>query len=208
MRLWIMTGSKRYPVPVNPFRRGGVLRNMNVRKRFAATALFATALAASGWAGSAQRAFDVASIKENRDERGPAGLRRLPDGSLQAMRYPARFLITLAYGLQQFQVLRAPDWTSSTYYDINAKPAAGSGTTREQMNDMLQTLLVDRFKLAFHRERRLTDGFALVPLTRGTLGPDLKASDVDCERHPLPGPANRRQVPTTPSSLPALPCGA
>ena len=205
MRLWIMTGSKRYPEPVNPLRRGGVLRNMNVRKRFAATALVATALAGSGWAGSAQRAFDVASIKENRDERGPAGLRRLPDGSLQAMRYPARFLITLAYGLQQFQVLDAPDWTSSAYYDINAKPAAGSTTTREQMNEMLQSLLVDRFRLVFHRERRPTDGFALVPVRRGTLGPDLKASGVDCEKTPsarpcqqLPGPSNSFSVAGAP----------
>ena len=143
---------------------------------------------------SAQVTFDVASIKENRsDERSPTGLRRSPDGGLQAQRFPARLLITVAYRLQPFQLLGVPDWTNDTFYDINARPAAGSTTSREQMSDMLQALLVDRFKLAFHRETRLTDGFALVPVKSGALGPDLRASTVDCEQ--TPAAAACRQVP-------------
>ena len=39
-------------------------------------------------------------------------------------------------------------------------------------------LLVDRFQLAFHRESRELDGFALVDT--GTHGPGLRDSDVDC----------------------------
>ena len=141
----------------------------------------------------AQVTFDVASIKENRDERSPTGLRRSPDGGLQALRFRARFLITVAYGLQPFQLLGVPAWTNDTYYDINAKPSAGSATSREQMSDMLQALLADRFKLAFHRESRPTDGFALVPIKAGALGPDLKVSSVDCEQTPAAVPC--RQAP-------------
>jgi uncharacterized protein (TIGR03435 family) len=96
----------------------------------------------------------------------------------------ARFLITIAYGLQPFQLAGAPAWANETYYDINAKPAPGSATSREQMSDMLQALLVERFKLTFHREARLVDGFALVQVQRGTLGRDLKASALDCEKTP------------------------
>src|SRR5687767_2301079 len=132
----------------------------------------------------AQVSFDVASVKENTQPAGPSGLRRAPDGSLRAERMRARFLITIAYGLQPLQLVGAPAWADDTYYDINAKPAPGSSTSREQMSDMLQTLLVERFKLTFHREARLVDGFALVQIQRGVLGRDLKTSAVDCEKTP------------------------
>jgi uncharacterized protein (TIGR03435 family) len=47
---------------------------------------------------------------------------------------------------------------------------------------MLQALLVERFKLALHRESRQVDGFALVRVRADRLGPDLRVSDVDCEK--------------------------
>lgn len=96
----------------------------------------------------------------------------------------ARLLITIAYRLQPFQLVGAPGWADDTHYDIQAKPAPDSATSREQMSDMLQALLVERFRLAFHREERPTDGFALVPVRPGTLGPELKPSAVDCEKTP------------------------
>jgi uncharacterized protein (TIGR03435 family) len=49
---------------------------------------------------------------------------------------------------------------------------------------MLKALLVERFTLAFHREVRVVDGFALVPVQRGTTGRDLKDSTLDCEKTP------------------------
>ena len=134
--------------------------------------LVGTVLALNAGAAG-QIVFDVASIKENREPGGPGGLRRAPDGSLRTERFRAQFLITIAYRLQPFQLVGAPAWANNTYYDINARPAAGSSTSRDQMSDMLQTLLVERFKLAFHREVRPVDGYALVQLKRGTLGPDL-----------------------------------
>ena len=148
---------------------------------------------------AAQVTFEVASIKENREPGAAGGLRRAPDGSLRAERFRARFLLTIAYRLQPFQLVGVPDWTNDTYYDINAKPAAGSPTSRDQMSDMLQALLVDRFTLAFHREVRATDGFALVPIKRGTLGRDLKVSSVDCDQTPEARPC--RQLISTPNTF-------
>ena len=147
-------------------------------------AALAAALLILGTHAVAQVSFDVASVKENTQPAGPSGLRRSPDGALRAERMRARFLITIAYGLQPFQLVGAPAWANDTYYDINAKPAPGSSTSREQMSDMLQALLVQRFKLTFHREARLVDGFALVQIQRGALGRDLKASALDCEKTP------------------------
>ena len=86
-------------------------------------AALAAALLILGTHAVAQVSFDVASVKENTETAGPSGLRRAPDGALRAERMRARFLITIAYGLQPFQLVSAPAWTNDAYYDINAKPA-------------------------------------------------------------------------------------
>jgi uncharacterized protein (TIGR03435 family) len=58
-----------------------------------------------------------------------------------------------------------PSWLSSDYYDIQAKseqPATGA-----QLNQMLQTMLEDRFKFQFHREDKELQSFALVVAKNG-----------------------------------------
>lgn len=132
----------------------------------------------------AQVTFDVASIRENTRPDGVERLRRTPDGGVATEHVRARFLITVAYQLQPFQLIGVPGWANETFYDITAKPASGSATTRTDMNAMLQALLVDRFKLRSHRENRSMDGFALVQVKKGTLGPAIKVSDLDCEKTP------------------------
>jgi len=145
-----------------------------------------------------QIAFDVASIRENTDTAAPQRLMRTPEGGLTAQHFPARFLITIAYRLQPFQLSGAPGWVERTYFDIAAKPAAGSSTSREQMPDMLQALLVERFKLRFHREKRQIDGYALVRVKPGALGPGLKVSAINCEQTPPAKPCLQfRDAPST-----------
>jgi uncharacterized protein (TIGR03435 family) len=100
---------------------------------------------------SAQLEFDAASIKESKSLAGGGKLRLMPGGGITAEHVPARSYITIAYDLQPFQLVGAPDWIRDTYYDIVAKPAGAA--TREQTFAMLQTLLTDRFKLTFHREK-------------------------------------------------------
>jgi uncharacterized protein (TIGR03435 family) len=92
----------------------------------------------------------------------------------------ARALLTIAFQIQSFQLSGEPVWVRDTYYDVNAKPAETA--TREQTFTMLQALLVERFKLAFHRETRELDGYALVQARPGALGPQLHHSTVDCEK--------------------------
>jgi uncharacterized protein (TIGR03435 family) len=144
------------------------------------TRSLAVALVAFQCMASAQIEFDVASIKENKSLDAGGTMRLMPGGGITAQHLPARSFITIAYSLQPYQLVGAPDWTRETYYDITAKPAGS--TTREQNFAMLQALLVDRFKLAFHRENRQLDGFALVRMRRDRLGPDLRPSTVDCEK--------------------------
>ena len=128
----------------------------------------------------AQATFDVASIKESQSLETGGSLRFLPDGGVRADNIPARGLITIAYELQPYQLLNAPGWANETRYNIEAKPAAR--ISPEQTTDaMLQALLVERFKFAFHREVRQVDGFALVRVQPDRLGPQLRVSELDCQ---------------------------
>jgi uncharacterized protein (TIGR03435 family) len=141
---------------------------------FAAVVLFSPAMR------SAQLEFDVASIKENTSLDAGGNLRLMPGGGVRAQHMNARALVTFAHQLQPYQLLGIPDWTRNTYYDVEAKPRGEA--TREQTLAMMQTLLAERFQLMFHRETREIDGFALVRTRADRLGPNLRPSEVDCEK--------------------------
>jgi uncharacterized protein (TIGR03435 family) len=144
------------------------------------TARLAVILLVFELAAFAQRTFEVASIKENKTLADGGSMQLMPSGGIRARHVSARSLITIAYHLDGFQLIGAPQWIPDEYYDVNA--TADGSATREQTFAMLQALLVDRFKLAFHRETRELDGFALVQARIGTLGPSLRRSTVDCEK--------------------------
>ena len=144
------------------------------------TVVLASILLSSPRAHSVQVTFDVASIKENKSLDAGGTMRLMPGGGIRVVHLPARQLVTIAYQLQPFQLVGDPEWARSTYYDIEAKPV--DTATREQTFAMLQALLVERFRLAFHRESRQLDGFALVRERTNGLGPNLRPSSVDCEK--------------------------
>jgi uncharacterized protein (TIGR03435 family) len=76
-------------------------------------------------------------------------------------------LLQLAFGLEQNQI-SGPAWIKAQTYDIAAKTEGGVSLTREQMRPLLQQLLAERFKLAFHRETRALPGYALVVAKGGS----------------------------------------
>ena len=129
---------------------------------------------------SAQAEFDVASIKENKTPGDGGSLRLMPSGGVQARHLRAWSLITVADQLQPYQLIGGPEWLRDTFYDIDANPAEKA--TRDQTFLMLQGLLVDRFKLTFHREMRQVDGYTLVRMRPDALGPSLRPSVLDCEK--------------------------
>src|SRR5207247_1621786 len=77
------------------------------------------------------------------------------------------------YRLKPYQVI-APDWVGTEHYDIAGKLPAGA--TRDQVPEMVQALLEDRFKLQIHRENR---DFPVYALIQGKNGIKLKESPVD-----------------------------
>ena len=60
-------------------------------------------------------------------------------------------LLTRAFRVERAQV-DAPDFARDEFFEIQATLPAGA--TREQVPEMLQAMLAERFKLAFHRETR------------------------------------------------------
>ena len=84
-------------------------------------------------------------------------------------------LIRVAYRVKPYQI-SGPDWMASARFDVLAK--LPEGASREQVPEMLQALLAERFKLKVHRERKEQAVYALVV---GKNGPKLEESLPDAD---------------------------
>ena len=155
--------------------------------------------------------FEVASVKQNTSGDGSMLIQLPPGNRLTITNMPLRALVTMAYQLQEFQLVGGPSWMSDRF-DVVAK-VAGEPTTivlGEQPRAILalRTLLEERFKLKLHKETRELDVYSLVVVKPGITGPDLKPSSTDCvalanarRGGPPPGP------PTPPGPNDPFPCG-
>src|SRR5262245_14404785 len=111
--------------------------------------------------------FDVVSVKLNKGSE--AGLRLdLQGGRLVAANIPLKQFIRAAYTLQLYQIEGAPRWTEVERFDITAvteRPVAGpivwTPGTYAPMQRMMQSVLVDRFKMKAHLDARELPGYAL-----------------------------------------------
>ena len=103
--------------------------------------------------------FEVASVKQNNSSEPRSEFNVKPDG-VRITNYRLQFLIPYAFNIPGYALVGAPAWLDSNKYDIIARAAAGS--SEDQVRLMLQQLLVERFKLQFHREPKDLSGYALV----------------------------------------------
>ncbi len=124
-------------------------------------------------------AFEVASIKPARglQEQALSGKMHVGmkvDGAMVDIgSMSISDLIQTAYKVKIYQV-SGPDWMKSERFDILAK--LPEGANKDQVPEMLQTLLADRFKLTFHRDNRQQSIYALV-VAKG--GPKMKEAPPD-----------------------------
>lgn len=111
-------------------------------------------------------AFEVASVKRN-----AAGGNRIEvrPGELTITSATLTACIAWAYRVQSSQIsgadARVSDQLNSERYDIVAKSA--DHVTEDEIRLMLQSLLADRFKFAFHRQAREMRTYALLLDKRG-----------------------------------------
>jgi uncharacterized protein (TIGR03435 family) len=132
-------------------------------------------------------AFEVATVKpSDPNPKGPLGMipMIMPQGPgrLSATNVPLRFLIRMAYQMQDFQIVGGPSWQLSQKFDIAAKADDTRGADTSQLMPMLKGLLIDRFKLKTHLETRdLPIETLVVARSDGKLGPNLRPSTSDCK---------------------------
>ena len=100
-----------------------------------------------------------------------------PGGRLIAD-FPLAVYIEFAYKIkltdeQGYSMLaRLPKWVSTDNFEINAK--AEGNPTKDQMRLMMQSLLADRFNLAFHFQTQYIPALALILDKPGKTGPKLR----------------------------------
>ena len=129
---------------------------------------------------STASAFDVASVKPDKvgTNEGPGRGREEvshTSDSLNMQNVRLSSCIKWAYSVNDYQIT-GPDWLNSERYDVIAKSAAPA--PEAQLRLMLQTLLAERFKLAFHRQSKEISVYAL---TVGKNGPKMRHSEDEGE---------------------------
>ena len=125
--------------------------------------------------------FEVASVKLSASMRGAGGQevstshkqsggRRSggpgtdDPGRIHYSRTGLKDLLVEAYEVANFQI-RGPNWLDEERVDIDA--VMPPHTTKTQFHVMLQNLIVERFKMAIHRETKEVLGYSLVVAKNG-----------------------------------------
>jgi uncharacterized protein (TIGR03435 family) len=133
--------------------------------------------------------FEVASLKPSPPPRGPApascngGPGSADPGLYICSNANLAFLVEVAFYLKSYQFPSA-DSLDRTKFEIAAKvPPA---TTREQLDQMLQNLLIGRFQLRYHWEKKEMEVY------------DLKVAKGGVSMKPSPPPQDRPETPPPP----------
>ena len=119
-------------------------------------------------------AFEVATIKPVEND-PKAGRYLIMQGVNRFIgkNYTLKLLIAAAYNLSPKTISGGPAWIASDHYDIVAVTPGDLRPNHDEQMSMLRALLVDRFKLAFHREQK---EFSIYQLELARGGPKLKPS--------------------------------
>jgi uncharacterized protein (TIGR03435 family) len=122
---------------------------------------------------AARPEFEVVSVKPG-DPADPSSSGRTTPGGLEMRNTTLKNLVRSAYQLNEYQLEGGPKWMDSARFNIDAKLPAG--VPRDQIPQMMQALLADRFKLEFHRATKTLPEYALV-VAKG--GPKLPVAGED-----------------------------
>jgi uncharacterized protein (TIGR03435 family) len=159
--------------------------------------------ASAAAAGAAKLAFDAASVRRSPQESvlkgvdflNPASNAAPPQGGLFSWNVQLPWLINFAYDLRSSQTRRQarealPKWAQEDWFTVEAR-AEGS-PSRDDVRQMVRSLLQDRFQLAAHMQKRdglvyalavAKPGLGLRPHPEG--GPcTLSSSQVDEKKYP------------------------
>ena len=125
------------------------------------------AMLAAAQSPAQKPSFEVASVKPNKSGKPLPSVGSpfafLPGGRLTATNVTLVDVVVRVYPTRRIQMQGGPNWIDSDRFDIVAKADDTEGAhTGEQMNQMVQALLEDRFQLRFHVDKREIQAYALV----------------------------------------------
>jgi len=141
--------------------------------------------------------FEVESVKKLEGGRVTSMALRTPGGGrVTLLNLPLRTIITQAWGgLRDYQLGGiTPSWMTTDRFTINAK--AETNAPRDQVMLMLRAVLVDRFKLKYHVEKKEMQAYVLTT-AEAEWKPTARMKPVDCTNaKPLPtsGPVRPEQM--------------
>jgi uncharacterized protein (TIGR03435 family) len=122
--------------------------------------------------------FEVASVRPNTLEDRIVTIDVGPGGRFAARGYTLKLLIQRAFGIKGFQIAGGPTWLDLDRYDLVGKaPVVVGDLTEDQLRPMLQALLIDRFRLRFHKLSKEMSGFALTVSGRSKLRPSAMTEE-------------------------------
>ncbi len=185
--------------------------------------LLSTALLSKAQSTGHPLAFDVSSVRANKSDAqaysnfplGPGDVYAPNGGYLTATNQPLVVYILFAYKVKgnqaQSLIPQLPGWVTTDRFDIQAR--AEGNPSKDEMREMMRSLLADRFKLAIRNEKREVPVLAAVLAKPGKMGPQLRlhSDDGGCPTN-APGPSAQpsAQTPalsqTVDGGFPAL-CG-
>jgi uncharacterized protein (TIGR03435 family) len=131
---------------------------------------------------SAKPHFEVATIKPSDPNRPGWGIGINPSGMINTINTTLADLIKFCYDLHPKQVVNAPAWMDTDKFDVTAKPDTPGMASLPQMRAMMQQLLVDRFGLKFHDDKRELQAYAITVAKGGE-----KVKKEENIKLPLPG---------------------
>jgi uncharacterized protein (TIGR03435 family) len=124
---------------------------------------------------NAHPSFEVATIKPTKPDEQRFML-IVRGGRFETMNTSLSKLLTFAYGMQAKQLIGLPEWADTDKYDINAKPDIEGSPSKKQLQEMVQKLIADRYKLTFHRDKK---DLSVYVLSIAKTGPKLTKSEGD-----------------------------
>jgi uncharacterized protein (TIGR03435 family) len=112
------------------------------------------------------QAFSTVSIKPNRSG-APNSETETVAGRVSLVNVTPLSLLLRAFGVQEFQLNGVPKWATQERYDVVAVTDAPQALGDVQRRTPFQTMLTERWRLAYHRETRQMNVLSLQIDKRG-----------------------------------------
>src|SRR5262249_4401211 len=132
--------------------------------------------------------FEVASIRQSQGGQGTFSIEP-KTGRLIITNLSLRNIIANVYGIDflmvRYVLTGGPKAILDATFDIQALPPEGTlrgeESRQQQTQQMLKTLLNDRFALRLHTENKPLPVYELSVLKSGAFGHNLRRSEYDCD---------------------------